>query len=288
MAGESACACEKNCCHSSRQPLYHYHLHMPCSTQSAVTKLGNYSCSSCSSWSCCSSCYSCSSRTHEFLRNLSRHVILCAEVSIPEFMNKARGLLEQFRLHRCVYLKGEKSSFLQPSCWDIHKKYPMLEVEGPRNLTPASSCSSFEGSGVSWQMSCVWWIKVDSGGSLHHLTIHPAKEWSSWRGAENEGWLKKGGQDSHGLGFAHFPYHRLEVIMSLKFEPVIFFSYKSVKVHYDHFMIIILQREAGGNIEEISLEAARALCKAGEARNIIFHKCQWQQSLKNTWVQQLN
>ena len=51
----------------------------------------------------CSSCYSCSSsRTHEFLRNLSRNVILCAEVSIPEFMNKARGLLEQFRLHRCV------------------------------------------------------------------------------------------------------------------------------------------------------------------------------------------
>ena len=77
--------------------------------------------------------------------------------------------------------------------------------------------------------------------------------------------------------------------MSLKFKPVtFFFSYKSVKVHYDHFTITTLQREAGGNIEEIRLEAARALCKAAEARNIIFHKRQWQQSLKNTWVQQLN
>ena len=61
-----------------------------------------------------------------------------------------------------------------------------------------------------------------------------------------------------------------------------FFPYKSVKVHYDHFTITTLQREAGGNIEEIRLEAARALCKAAEARNRIFHKCQWQQSLKNT------
>ena len=177
MAGKSASACLKNCCYmvGSRCititctcpaqlnlpwpniPCHHHFLALP-------GLLAPLSCSSCSSWSCCSSCYSCSSsRTHEFLRNLSGNVISCAEVSIPQFMNKARGLLEQFGLHWCVYLEGEKSSFLQPSCWDIQKKYPMLEVEGPRNLTPASGCSSFEGSGVSWQMSCVWWIKVGFG-----------------------------------------------------------------------------------------------------------------------------
>ena len=197
--------------------------------------------------------------------------ILCAEVSIPEFMNKARGLLEQFRLHRCVKFPAAillRYSQKVPSAWSGRTTKPCASKEllfwRQRSILANVLCVVDQGG--------FWWFP----SSLDH---------SPRQGMEL---LKRRCQDSHGLGFAHFPYHRLKVIMSLNFEPVTFFSYKSVKVHYDHFMIITLQREAGSNIEEIRLEAARALCKAAEARNIIFHKCQWQQSLKNTWVQKLN